>query len=187
VERLIAASAALDRDRYDDARRMVTPVVRELPLVAAGHEVAGLASYRMGRWRQAAASLEQARQLRVDPSLLPVLADCYRAMKRYADVEAVWRQIREMSPPHEVMAEGRIVAAGALADRGELRQAIELLQTAQKPPKKVREHHLRQWYALADLLDRAGDTMGATRWFREVMAHDSEFADARSRLRALGR
>ena len=40
---------------------------------------------------------------------------------------------------------------------------------------------------LADLLDRAGDTMGATRWFREVVHHDADFADARERLRALGR
>ncbi len=36
------------------------------------------------------------------------------------------------------MAEGRIVAAGALADRGQLREAIALMQSAQKPPKKVR-------------------------------------------------
>jgi hypothetical protein len=29
--------------------------------------------------------------------------------------------------------------------------------------------------------------MGATRWFREVLAHDADFGDARERLRALGR
>jgi hypothetical protein len=119
--------------------------------------------------------------------LLPVLADCYRAMKRWTAVDATWREIRELSPSHEVMAEARIVVAGAHADRGELKQAIALMQPAQKPPKKVRDYHLRQWYVLADLLDRAGDTMGATRWFREVLAHDADFADARERLRALGR
>jgi hypothetical protein len=85
------------------------------------------------------------------------------------------------------MAEARIVVAGAHADRGELKEAIALMQPAQKPPKKVREYNLRQWYVLADLLDRAGDTMGAARWFREVVAHDGDFADARERLRALGR
>jgi hypothetical protein len=85
------------------------------------------------------------------------------------------------------MAEGRIVAAGALADQGRLKDAIELMQPAQKPPKKVREYHLRQWYVLGDLLDRAGDTVGAARWFKQVLAHDSDFADTRERLRALGR
>jgi tetratricopeptide (TPR) repeat protein len=186
-ERLAAASAALDRERFDDARRMVAPVVRELPFLAAGHEINGLAHYRMGRWRQAAQSLEIARQVHLDPAVLPVLADCYRALQRWHDVDEVWKQIRELSPPHEVMAEGRIVAAGALADQGDLKGAIALMQQAQKPPKKVREHHLRQWYVLADLLDRAGDTVGAARVFRDVMAHDAEFADVRDRLRALGR
>jgi tetratricopeptide (TPR) repeat protein len=187
AERLSSAAAALDRERFDDARRMVAPVVRDLPHVAAGHEINGLANYRLGRWRDAAASLEQARQLRLDPALLPVLADCYRALKRWTAVDALWREIRELSPSHEVMAEARIVVAGAHADRGELKQAIALMQPAQKPPKRVRDYHLRQWYVLADLLDRAGDTMGAARWFREVLAHDTDFADARERLRALGR
>ncbi len=187
AERLTSAAGALDRERFDDARRMVAPVVRELPTLAAGHEINGLANYRMGRWREAAVSLELARQLRTDPALLPVLADCYRAMKRWTAVDALWREIKELSPSHEVMAEARIVVAGAHADQGELKEAIALMQPAQKPPKKVREYNLRQWYVLADLLDRAGDTMGATRWFREVLAHDADFADARERLRALGR
>ena len=90
-------------------------------------------------------------------------------MRRWTAVDAVWREIREQSPSHEVMAEARIVVAGAYADRGELKQAIALMEPAQKTPKKVRDYHLRQWYVLADLLDRAGDTMGATRWFREVL------------------
>jgi tetratricopeptide (TPR) repeat protein len=187
TERLTSAAAALDRERFDDARRMVAPVVRELPRLAAGHEINGLANYRMGHWREAAAALEQARQLHTDPALLPVLADCYRAMKRWTAVESIWRDIRELSPAHEVMAEARIVVAGAYADRGDFKQAIALMEPAQKAPKKVRDHHLRQWYVLADLLDRAGDTMGAARWFREVLAHDADFADARERLRALGR
>ena len=186
-ERLASAAAALDRERFDEARRMVAPLVRELPRVAAVHEVSGLAAYRTGRWREAAASLETARQLRPDPSLLPVLADCYRAQRRWTDVDNVWRDVRSSSPPHDVMAEARIVVAGALADRGDVKAAIELMQTAAKPPKRVRDHHLRQWYVLADLYDRAGDTVAAARWFREIAARDAAFADVRDRLRSLGR
>lgn len=186
-ERLASASAALDRERFEEAKRMVTPLVRELPAVAAVHEVAGLANYRLGHWKQAAQSLELARQLHPDPSLLPVLADCYRAQRRWADVDSVWNDVKSASPPHDVMAEARIVVAGSLADRGELKQAISLLQSAAKPPKRVRDHHLRQWYVLADLYDRAGDTVSASRWFREVAATDPQFADVRDRLRALGR
>ncbi len=187
TDRLASASAALDRDRFEEALRMVTPLRRDLPQVAAVHEVSGLASYRLGKWRQAAASLELARQLRPDPALLPVLADCYRGLKRWNDVESVWNDLRAASPTHEVMSEGRIVAASALADRGELKAAIALMMTGEKPPKKVRPYHLRQWYVLADLHDRAGDSITAARWFREIAAHDAGFADVRDRLRALGR
>lgn len=187
AERLASAAASLDRERYDEARRMVTPLVRELPQVAAVHEVSGLASYRTGRWRQAAESLELARQLRPDPSLLPVLADCYRALKRWSDVDDVWNVVKAASPPHDVMAEARIVVAGSYADRGDLAEAIKLMLPAQQPPKRVRAHHLRQWYVLADFYDRAGDTVAATRWFQQIAAREPRFADVRDRLRSLGR
>ena len=127
------------------------------------------------------------RQLHPDPALLPVLADCYRGMKRWTAVETVWREIRE-SPSHEVMAEGRIVVAGAYADRGELKggDRPEASPTP-KAPKKVRDFHLRQWYVFADLLDRAGDTMGATRWFRDVLAHDARVSPTPRTAAGVGR
>ena len=50
----------------------------------------------------------------------------------------------------------------------------------------MREHHLRQWYALADLYDRSGDVPQARRLFREVLANQPGFADAEERLAALG-
>lgn len=187
TERLASAAAALDRERFAEARRMVTPIVRELPHVAAVHEVSGLASYRLGRWRDAAKALEMAQQLHPDPSLLPALADCYRALGRWNDVDDVWDQIKAASPPHDVMAEGRIIVASSLADRGDLTAAIAMMASAATPPKRVRDHHLRQWYVLADLHDRAGDTIAATRWFREIERRDPQFADVTARLRALGR
>lgn len=155
--------------------------------MAAVHEVSGLANYRLGRWQQAAKALETAQSLRATPETLPVLADCYRALKRYDDVDKMWLKVREESPSHQVMIEARIVTAGALADRGDLKQAIELMEQAGKAPKRVREHHLRQWYVLADLHDRAGNTVAATRWFTAIAQHDPGFVDVTDRLRALGR
>jgi hypothetical protein len=187
IERLGAASEALDRDRNDEARRMVAPLLREAPGVAAGHEVAGLADYRRGRWKQALASLETARTLRPSTELLPVIADCQRALRRWGDVDRTWETIKRASPSHEVMAEGRIVVAGSLADRGELPAAIAVMAPASTVPKKVRDHHLRQWYVLGDLHDRAGDVVGARRWFRLVAQHDPGFVDVSDRLRSVGR
>jgi tetratricopeptide (TPR) repeat protein len=186
-ERLTSAADALDRGRYDDARRMVQPVLRDVPDMAFGHELAGLALYRMGQWRKAAAELETARTLDATLNHHAVLADCYRALRRYTEVDQLWRELRDGSPSPALMAEGRIVAAGALADQGDLRGALRIMEKGAEVPKKVREHHLRQWYVIGDLYDRSGDVIAARRFFGLVAGNDAQFADVADRLRGLGR
>jgi tetratricopeptide (TPR) repeat protein len=186
-ERLTTAADALDRGRFDDARRMVQPVLRDLPEMAFGHEIAGLAFYRTGQWRKAAAELEVARQLDRTLNHHAVLADCYRALKRYDLVDQLWLELREGSPEPALMAEGRIIAAGALADQGNLKDALKLMDKGADVPKKVRDHHLRQWYVLGDLHDRSGDIIKARRFFGMIYEIDPQFADVADRLRGLGR
>jgi tetratricopeptide (TPR) repeat protein len=186
-QRLLDASDALARERFVDARRMAQQVLRELPELALGHEIVGLASYRLGEWRKAAASLEMARTLEGGVRHHAVLADCYRAMRRYTEVEELWAEVRASSPHPALMAEARIVAAGAAADRGDLAGAIAIMGRVSADPKRVREYHLRQWYVLGDLYDRAGDPIAARRWFRMVAEADREFVDVVDRLRGLGR
>jgi tetratricopeptide (TPR) repeat protein len=186
-ERLQSAAEALDRGRFDDARRMVQPVLRDLPNIAMAHEIAGLAFYSTGQWRKAAAELELARQIDRSVRHHPVLADCYRAMKRYDVVTVLWEELKGESPAPALMAEGRIVAAGALADQGDLRGALSMMAKARELPKKVRDHHLRQWYVLGDLLDRSGEIVEARRFFGMVAQVDAEFADVMQRLASLGR
>jgi tetratricopeptide (TPR) repeat protein len=147
----------------------------------------GLANYRMGLYKQAVAALQAAQDLHANPALLPVIADCQRAQGRWAAVDLVWQEIKATSPSQDVMAEGRIVAAGALADQGDLRGALELMEPATKRPKVIRDFNLRQWYVIADLYDRLGDPISARRWFAAVAEHDDEFADVTARLRTLGR
>jgi tetratricopeptide (TPR) repeat protein len=186
-ERLTSAAEALERGRYDDARRMVQPVLREVPDVAMGHEIAGLSFYATGQWRKAAAELETARRLEQSVRHHPVLADCYRAMRRYHEVEELWTELKGASPAPALMAEGRIVAAGARADQGDLRGALEIMAKGREIPRKVREHHVRQWYVLGDLLDRSGEIVEARRFFGMVAQVDPDFADVVQRLAALGR
>jgi tetratricopeptide (TPR) repeat protein len=115
-----------------------------------------------------------------------VLADCYRALHRYHRVEELWEELRAASPSAALVTEGRIVTAGARADQGDLQGAIALLARSSPKPRRVRQHHLRQWYALADLYDRSGDVPQARRLFRDVLANQPGFADAEERLAALG-
>lgn len=186
TERLTSAAEALDRGRFDDARRMVQPVLRDLPDIALGHELAGLSLYGVGQWRKAASELELARQLDGSVRHHAVLADCYRALRRYRDVDRLWDELKAASPDPALMAEGRIVAAGALADQGDLQGAITLMGRSADVPKRVRDHHLRQWYVLGDLHDRAGNVVEARRFFRNVVEVDATFADVSERLQQLG-
>jgi len=186
-ERLAQASEALDRERFDEARRIAASIAKEAPTVSAVQEVLGLASYRLGRYKPAVAALQQAQELHENPALLPVIADAYRGLRRWSAVERVWGQIKAASPSQEVMSEGRIVMASALADQGDIAGAIAVMQDGRKPPKRIRDHHLREWYVLGDLYDRLGETITARRWFGAVAEEAPDFFDVHDRLRGLGR
>jgi tetratricopeptide (TPR) repeat protein len=81
-----------------------------------------------------------------------------------------------------------MVAAGMLADRGDLDGAIELLSSggAAKSLRNPSLRHIRQWYALADLYERAGDLPQAREFFVRVARSDPDAYDVMERLTALG-
>jgi tetratricopeptide (TPR) repeat protein len=114
------------------------------------------------------------------------MADCYRALRRWDDVEHVWEELRSASPSAELVTEGRIVVAGALADQGRLQDAIDVLARAFEPPQRPRSFHLRRMYALADLYERAGELARGRELFRRVAAADPDFFDVVDRVRSLG-
>jgi len=185
--RLDDAVRAFDRDRYPDARRILSKLAEEVPDAPAVRELYGLTLYRMDRWRAAAAELEAYRSLTGEVDQLPVLADCYRALRKWDKVAELWQELREASPSAELVAEGRIVMAGSLADRNDLASAIKLMEGTDVVPPKVRPHHLKLWYVLADLYDRAGESPRARTLFRRIRDIDPDFADVRDRLAGLGR
>ena len=185
-QRLTDAAGAYERDRYGDAARMLKPLAEQAPGAAAVRELYGLTLYRLGRWDAAIKELEAFHALSDSPDQLPTLADCYRAKKRWKDVDATWEALRKESPGAELLAEGRLVYAGSLADRGKLADAIEVLERAKTDQKKPKPDHLRTWYALADLYERAGEVPRARELFRRVLRFDPELADAAERLAAIG-
>jgi tetratricopeptide (TPR) repeat protein len=184
-QRLMEAARAFERARYRDAGRILKPLAEQAPDVAAVHELWGLTLYRLGRWADAARQLEDYRVLTGSLDQHPVLADSYRAQGRFKKVDALWDELRAGSAPGEVVTEGRIVAAGSLADRGDVAAAIHLLERGPVRVKRPKLHHLRLWYALADLYERAGDTPRARELLSRVVAAEPDFADAAERLAAL--
>jgi hypothetical protein len=101
-------------------------------------------------------------------------------------VDDLWRELGAASPDADTVTEGRIVAAGALADRGDLPGAIRLLAQGWRFPQRPKLHHLRRAYALADLYERVGDVPKARELFGRLQAADPGFADVGRRVRALG-
>ena len=91
-----------------------------------------------------------------------------------------------MSPSGDVVAEGRIVYAGALADQGRIDDALALLRKRADVIRDPKEYHLRLWYALADLEERAGNLARARELFDRVRQADPQYVDVAERCAALG-
>jgi len=180
--RLGEGAVAFASERYPDARRILRPIVEEAPGSATARELLGLTQYKLGNWNDAAKHLEAFRELtNYSVEQHPVLADCYRALKRYSLADDLWVELRDSSPSAELVVEGRIVAAGSLADRGKLADAVRELEKGWKPPKTPKMHHLRRAYALADLYERVGELPKARALMGWVASNDPEFADAAER------
>ena len=180
------AADAFSREYHRDALAHLKPVMdTEAAGVAEVCELYGLVLYRLRRWRAAARQLENFASLTRSCEQAPVLADCYRALERWDKVDELWDELRRSSPSADLVTEGRIVAAGALADRGELAEAVALLADGWRTPRNPQEFHLRRAYALADLYDRGGDQPAARRLFSWIDRHAPDFADTSRRLEDL--
>lgn len=177
------AADAFAREYHRDALSHLRPVMEtEAADVAEVRELYGLVLYRLRRWRAAARELEAFATITRSSEQAPVLADCYRAMERWERVDELWDELRRESPSADLVTEGRIVAAGALCDRGRLAEAVALLADGWRMPKNPQEFHLRRAYALADLYDRGGDQPAARRLFAWIDRNAPEFADTADRL-----
>lgn len=185
-EKLRDAAHAFERERYPEARTLLKPLAEQAPGAATVRELLGLTYYRLGQWKNAVAELEAFRQITGSSEQNPVLADAYRGLKRPGQVEDLWDELREASPSADLVAEGRIVMAGSLADRKKYSEAIALLEKSHRTVKTPQVHHLRQAYALADLYERVGDVARARELFRWVAEREPDFADAAERASSIG-
>jgi tetratricopeptide (TPR) repeat protein len=184
-DQLMKAADAYGRDHERDALRLLRPLRDAVPDSPSVRELLGLVHYRLGHYQAAAKELQAFVELSRSVEQHPVLMDCYRAQKRWRKVDQCWRELTAASPGADVVTEGRIVAAGALADRGRLDEAIALLTRADRRVDKPKPHHVRLWYALADLEERAGNVPRARALFDRVRREDAGFADVAERLAAL--
>ena len=173
-------------ERFGDVEKVLAPLAKQHPQIPEVQELYGLTLYRLGKWRPAITALEMFGILTGDVDQLPVLADCHRALGRHGETRSIWDELRAAGPDAPTMTEGRIVMSGSMADQGDLQGAIRLLEQGSVRSKSPKEHHLRLWYALADLYERAGERQRARRGFDRIEATEPGYGDVSARIRSLG-
>src|SRR6185436_16567835 len=122
---------------------LLRPLRDALPDAPSVRELLGLAQYRIGNYGAAAKELEAFVNLTDSVEQHPVLMDAMRAQRRWRRVDDLWGELALASPSAELVTEGRIVAAGALADQGDLDAAIAMLARKAGDVKRAKPHHLR--------------------------------------------
>ncbi len=151
-----------------------------LPVV---REAVGVAAYLAGEWAEALTELRAARRMNGDASVLPMLADCERALGRPERALELARDPALGRLPTAIRVEMMIVEAGARKDLGQFDAALLALQGPEFASTAVEDWTARLWYAYADTLERMGRVDEAQRWFGAVRDIDEdESTDAAQRL-----
>lgn len=179
------AVAAYMEEDYREAIRLGEQAKHIALRSANARELLGLAYYRTGKWSEAAKELTTFRRISGSTEQNPVIADSYRAMGKPEKALEFCQEMDRKALDEAVYYEGVIVGAGALADMKRLDDAIALLERLNLRPEVAKEHHLRAWYALADLLERKGRFTQAREWFEAADAADPTATDAGERAEKL--
>jgi tetratricopeptide (TPR) repeat protein len=181
----VAAGLFLD----DDPDRALghARAARELaPRIGLVRETLGLTAYRAGEWAEAARELRAAKRMTGDPVLLPVIADCERALGRPERAIELSHGVEAGRLPLPARQELAIVEAGARRDLGQPEAALLVLRdVGLGEPDRPRSARLA--YAYADALEAVGRTDEAIVWFRAALSADIDGeTDAEERLAVLG-
>ncbi|WP_145952699.1 hypothetical protein [Tessaracoccus aquimaris] len=140
-----------------------------LPIV---REAAAETAYAAGEYAIALREFRAIRRMNGGDDLLPVIADCERALGRHRDALAVLAELDPATRNIELRIECLLVEAGIRDDLGQRAEALRLLKAAIGRKIGAPGAQARLRYAYADLLERQGDAQGAREWFTSAAALD---------------
>ena len=170
---ILAAGELLDVDpelayRHAEAARRRAgrlPVVRE---------AAAETAYRSGHYDIALREFRAIRRMNGGDELLPVLADCERALGRHREALELLASLDPGTKKLGLRIECILVEAGIRSDLGQRGEAMRLLKAAisHRIGPKLGQARLR--YAYADLLEREGRLDAAREWFESAARMDPE-------------
>jgi tetratricopeptide (TPR) repeat protein len=177
------AIKALDSGDFERAVALAREAKGMAPRSGRVRELLGLAAYRSGNWQEALRELLAYRRFTGLLEETHVIADCYRALGHPDRALAVCSEITPGAVSPTVWAETVIVAASTLAEQGDFDRALTELKKADLEPREVQGYHLRLWYVLADILERAGRPDDARPVWERIYADEPDFFDVADRLK----
>lgn len=160
---LIDVDPELAYKHAEAARRRAgrLPVVREAAAetaYAAGHFDVALREYRA------------IRRMSGGDELIPVIADCERALGKPREALETLASIK---PQDAILrAECLLVEAGARDDLGQRDEGLRILKAAISEKMGSRESQARLRYAYANLLEESGKSEPAIHWFNDASGLD---------------
>ena len=178
---LVAAGMLLDSDpklAYQHTQAALARAGR----LAVVREAVGEAAYAAGEYAEALSQLRAAKRMNGAWDYLAIMADCERALGRPDRALSLIKgaSLEKLSPA--LLAEVRIVEAGARRDRGETDAALRVLESAPLMSKSREPWLARLRYAYADALATDGQLTDAVTWFHRAEAVDVlEATDAGAR------
>lgn len=182
----MAAAELLDEDpkrAHEHAQAALRRAAR-LPVL---REVAAETAYAAGEYGSALNDYRALRRMTGNDNLLPVMADCERALGR---PQAALKLIREAEEGGRLSSSQQVelvlVKAGARQDLGQEAEAKRLLHSAVQSVDASDEAKARLYYGYAEVLLASGDAVGARTYFASAEDLDaSELLDAADRLAEL--
>ena len=154
-----------------------------LPIV---REAAAETAYAAGEYAIALREFRAIRRMNGGDDLLPVIADCERALGRHREALAVLAELDPNTRNVDLRIECLLVEAGIRDDLGQRAEALRLLTAA--IGRKIGSHsaQARLRYAYADLLEQEGNVDAAREWFTSAASYDRDSAlDISDRLAAI--
>lgn len=163
---LIDIDPRLAFEHAEAARRRAgrLPVVRE---------AAAETAYACGEFAVALREFRAIRRMSGGDELLPVIADCERALGRPRDALEVLASVDPGTRDTTLRIECTLVEAGIRDDLGQRAEARRLLKTAISRGIGTKQAQARLHYAYANLLEADGDLSGARHWFTTAAGLDT--------------
>ncbi|GAA1623565.1 hypothetical protein GCM10009744_08710 [Kribbella alba] len=173
AQHLVASGQLLDQD--PELAYLHAKTARRLAARLGGvREAVAITAYLSEHYDEALTEFRAVRRMTGNHEVLPMMADCERALGRPEKALALSRekQVHQLEEASQI--EMLIVAAGARRDMGQTAAAIQTLDVPELTKRTRAEWLPRLRYAYADALAEAGRTEDALVWFHRAAGADAD-------------